>query len=165
MGLCDRRCDLGFADCNLLPGDGCEVDTESDVTHCGNCGTHCNMPPPAHGTAGCSSGACMIIACDVGWSDDNGAYADGCEAMAAGCGGLNGSLCMPMPPHPCRAYRCMGDNGVCAPAEPINEMSVCSYGVVINGRCTNGECEPPFDGDAGSDADVSRSEDFDVRVP
>jgi len=34
-------CNAGFADCNGLPADGCEVDTRSDSLNCGVCGGFC----------------------------------------------------------------------------------------------------------------------------
>src|SRR5256886_10278521 len=35
---CSFTCDAGFADCNNLPQDGCEIDTTSDPKNCGGCG-------------------------------------------------------------------------------------------------------------------------------
>src|SRR6185369_11798788 len=29
-------CNTGFADCDMQPGDGCEVSTATDPTHCGS---------------------------------------------------------------------------------------------------------------------------------
>ncbi|MCB9585763.1 MAG: hypothetical protein H6718_10205 [Polyangiaceae bacterium] len=34
-------CDVGWADCNGQPGDGCEINTTNDAGHCGNCTTAC----------------------------------------------------------------------------------------------------------------------------
>jgi alpha-tubulin suppressor-like RCC1 family protein len=68
-------CDDGYADCNGMPIDGCEVDLRS-LTHCGACGDVC-APPRA--TATCASGTCGIAACDDGYADCNGMPIDGCE--------------------------------------------------------------------------------------
>jgi hypothetical protein len=48
-------CGLGFANCNNLPSDGCEVDTRTNPQHCGRCGGQC---PPGEQ---CVSGACALI--------------------------------------------------------------------------------------------------------
>ena len=45
-------CDLGYADCDGVYSNGCEVDTTSDPLHCGNCDTPC---PPG---APCLGGNC-----------------------------------------------------------------------------------------------------------
>jgi len=89
-------CDAGFSDCNGLPGDGCEyaaASFASDVNNCGGCGIVCAA---ANGSATCSAGVCTVVQCEAGYSDCNGAAADGCEYDEAGfasdpanCGGCN----------------------------------------------------------------------------
>jgi hypothetical protein len=80
-------CNAGFADCNMSPGDGCEVNTNTTVTSCGSCGRGCAV---ANGTAGCAGGACTVAACSVGFGNCNGSAADGCEvnllSTVASCG-------------------------------------------------------------------------------
>jgi hypothetical protein len=44
-------CDAGFANCNTLPGDGCEIDTVTDDSNCGGCGNVC-------GAGHCVRGGC-----------------------------------------------------------------------------------------------------------
>ncbi len=44
-------CETGFADCNLDPSDGCEVNALGDAAHCGGCGVDCLG-------SGCNAGAC-----------------------------------------------------------------------------------------------------------
>jgi hypothetical protein len=34
-------CNAGWADCNAVPGDGCEVNTDTDVDNCGGCWSSC----------------------------------------------------------------------------------------------------------------------------
>jgi hypothetical protein len=46
-------CETGFADCNAVTSDGCEVDTRSAVDHCGSCFTPC-----APGSM-CVEGSCL----------------------------------------------------------------------------------------------------------
>lgn len=44
-GQCKVTCSPGFADCNHnLPKDGCEVAVNTDVFHCGECGSQCPKP-------------------------------------------------------------------------------------------------------------------------
>ena len=73
MGSCDR----GWADCNSLLADGCEVETDLDPRNCGGCGLLCS---PANATASCAAGTCGIATCDAGYSDCDHAAANGCEA-------------------------------------------------------------------------------------
>jgi hypothetical protein len=44
-GDCAYVCNDGFADCNLAPVDGCEVDLNSDPNNCGTCGNVCANCP------------------------------------------------------------------------------------------------------------------------
>jgi hypothetical protein len=48
-------CNAGFADCNKLPNDGCEVSTDTDPKNCGSCGNVCPMNLP-----GCMNGQCIV---------------------------------------------------------------------------------------------------------
>jgi len=58
-GACDRgecvfdRCNDGFDDCNGDGVDGCEVDLNTDLMHCGGCGDRCRLPDRA-----CCAGNC-----------------------------------------------------------------------------------------------------------
>jgi len=69
-------CRKGFADCNRVQADGCEVDTTSDPINCSACGVGC--PAPLNTTATCTDGACGFT-CLPGWSNCNGLKDDGCE--------------------------------------------------------------------------------------
>lgn len=76
-GSCEfDTCDAGFEDCNNWLIDGCEVDTTSNLSHCGGCGQVCAL---ANAQTQCSAGACELSACLSGWVDLNGDPADGCE--------------------------------------------------------------------------------------
>jgi len=51
-GVCALgSCNAGFADCDGNPANGCEVDTRTDVNHCGACGRACS-------TNACAAGVC-----------------------------------------------------------------------------------------------------------
>jgi len=63
-GSCGFSCDVGFADCNDDPADGCEVDLQADESHCGSCGNACSAP--ANATAACTDRLCEVI-CNDGY--------------------------------------------------------------------------------------------------
>jgi hypothetical protein len=74
-GVCTATCDTGFADCNGLVEDGCEVDLGSPAT-CGSCDNDC---PDNGGTPLCSADGECDIRCDPGRADCINGAADGCE--------------------------------------------------------------------------------------
>jgi hypothetical protein len=74
-GVCTAACDSGFADCNGLVEDGCEVDLASPST-CGNCETACS---DNGGTPRCDEVDGCTIECDSGRADCINGAIDGCE--------------------------------------------------------------------------------------
>lgn len=130
-------CDAGFADCNQLASDGCEVDLRADGANCGACGAACGF---AHGSAACSAGSCALTGCDEGAGDCDGIAANGCETETAldprHCGAC-GAVCVAGPnatPH-CAAGGC---------------GATCDAGFVdCNGDPTDG-CEAHVDADAAN---------------
>ncbi len=70
-------CATGYADCNHVASDGCEINTTNTVNNCGGCGTICssaNIPTPV-----CSGSKCTGT-CAAGWADcNNNKQTDGCE--------------------------------------------------------------------------------------
>ncbi len=87
-GTCGFACVAGFADCDMNPANGCEVNLNTDLTHCGSCVTVCNPP---NGTAACASGVCAIASCASGFGDCDGNATNGCETdvrrSVGNCGG------------------------------------------------------------------------------
>jgi hypothetical protein len=75
-GACTYTCDTGFADCNGLAADGCEVNLESDPGHCGSCTTSCAV---TNGARACVEGACGSIVCNAGFANCDGQTFNGCE--------------------------------------------------------------------------------------
>jgi hypothetical protein len=71
-------CNNGFADCNMVPSDGCESNLTTDPTHCGTCTNDCTNAFP-HGIAGCGNGACVLAGCQPNFYDIDGLASDGCE--------------------------------------------------------------------------------------
>jgi hypothetical protein len=94
---CNLVCNNGFQNCNNNPADGCETNVNTDVNNCGTCNHMCAIP---NGTAGCSNGACFIIACNAGFADCNNNPGDGCETnlntSVANCGMCTHS-CLALP--------------------------------------------------------------------
>lgn len=74
--VCGSVCQLGFADCNSDPKDGCETTTGSDPKNCGGCATVCPDGPGAPGA--CVKSGC-VLACGAGTGDCNLDPKDGCE--------------------------------------------------------------------------------------
>jgi len=95
-GSCQvATCTAPFADCDNSPANGCEVNLQTSVTHCGSCGNACNL---ANATAACTAGACAIASCNAGFADCDGDPANGCEIntnTSLGNCGACGSVCSP----------------------------------------------------------------------
>jgi hypothetical protein len=86
IGMCNQ----GFADCDKLVVNGCEIDTAMDLANCGGCGKVCAV---ANGTPVCTMGACTIGGCTKNFSDCDKMVGDGCEVNYTvdvnNCGGCN----------------------------------------------------------------------------
>ena len=52
-GTCASACSPGFADCDKVAANGCEIDTMTDAANCGMCGKACVAPQT------CVTGACQ----------------------------------------------------------------------------------------------------------
>jgi hypothetical protein len=88
-GVCGYTvCNPGFADCDGNRTNGCEVDLNSNPSHCGRCNNAC---APANATPACTMGACGYSSCNAGFGDCDGNRANGCETntqtTVAHCGG------------------------------------------------------------------------------
>jgi hypothetical protein len=106
-GTCEVTfCVAPYANCDGLKGNGCEVNTQDSVLHCGACFNACSTN---HGSPSCSNGSCSIT-CDAGYGNCNASSGDGCETSTTndvqncgGCGivcavqhgqpGCNGTTC------------------------------------------------------------------------
>ncbi len=71
-----KPCPTNFSDCNGNPVDGCEINFLNDVLNCGTCGFACTFP---NGIGACSSGLCMLAACNTGFFNLDGNIVNGCE--------------------------------------------------------------------------------------
>ena len=66
-GACQFRCNAGFADCDQLPADGCEVNTNTDPNNCGFCG-HAVAPGMkcSNGLPAAAGGTACVVANGIG---------------------------------------------------------------------------------------------------
>ncbi len=114
---CLLRCDMGFFDCDMNVGNGCESRLQ-DNANCGACGVACTAPN-AESTS-CMTGECTISLCTPGFEDCDDDVMNGCEANLvsdpATCGGC----------------------GVTCPADPANASPACEMG-----SCTLA-CDPGY---------------------
>ncbi len=90
-GACGiQSCNAGFNNCNGLIADGCEINTQNNVSHCGACGNGCTA---ANGTPQCASGTCGVESCNNGFRNCNNVASDGCEVAintdVNNCGACN----------------------------------------------------------------------------
>ncbi|MBL8916930.1 MAG: hypothetical protein JNM17_39870 [Archangium sp.] len=109
-------CNAGRANCNGQYVDGCEVDTQNTLAHCGGCNQAC---APANATPRCNAGMCQIQSCNANYQNCNGTQSDGCEVNTTN----NISHC-----------------GACnSPCNLPNAVPICS-----NSLCTIGACLPGF---------------------
>ncbi len=74
---CGFTCLMGFADCDGVASNGCEVVLASDVNACGACGMMC--PPLANASPSCALGTCGIGSCAMNFADCDGVVSTGCE--------------------------------------------------------------------------------------
>lgn len=128
-------CNTGFANCNALIGDGCEINLTSDPNHCNTCSTVCSF---ANATAGCNSGVCALGACNAGYANCDGTAANGCEIN------LNTD-----PTH------CNSCSTVCA---FTNASATCN-----NGTCAFGTCNAGFascDGNTANGCEINTNTDI-----
>lgn len=80
-------CNPGFADCDNVAANGCEVGTDADIQNCGGCGHAC---AGANATLACMGGMCLLMGCNGNFADCDGMAANGCESNTqtdpANCG-------------------------------------------------------------------------------
>lgn len=81
-------CDVPFANCDSVPGNGCET-TLTTLGDCGACNTGCGLDNAGES---CATGTCLITSCDSGFENCDGDQSTGCEAQLGTnthCGGCN----------------------------------------------------------------------------
>jgi hypothetical protein len=155
-GVCMiSSCDQGFADCNGIYADGCEVSLYTDANNCGACGQACgNGGQCAKGQcmnanmcgncnlqnaqSGCVNNVCVIQSCNQGFADCDQNYVNGCEVSlytdANNCGAC-GKACAQG--QQCVNGQCMAQNG-CGQCNLPNATSKCVNNVCMIAQCNAG---------------------------
>lgn len=67
-------CRPGFGNCDMDRSNGCEIDVDGSIEHCGRCDRPCASAP--HASPVCRLGTCALE-CEPGWSD--------CDTAVPGC--------------------------------------------------------------------------------
>lgn len=152
-------CRAGYADCNGVASDGCEVDTRFNLENCGGCGIVCEA---SNGTAACIDGACTTVGCDADFLDCNSNPDDGCEtrvvnndencgACGVDCrtiggatGACSGRACI-IVGCPTGTGNCdnLAANGCETPLNTTNNCGGCGVRCPTGGLCVDGECTCP----------------------
>ncbi|TAK27961.1 MAG: hypothetical protein EPO40_14775 [Myxococcaceae bacterium] len=132
VGRCGITCEVGFADCDGDPRNGCEADLVTTPTRCGTCDTVCPARP--HAAPACVSRACALV-CDAGFASCDGDAANGCEvdvrSSASHCGACGRACSVPHATAGCSASMCA--------------ITTCAAGFGnCNGSYGDG-CETPLD--------------------
>lgn len=91
---------------------------------------------------GCSSGECVVLACETGYADINGVFSDGCEGIAPGyclIGEIFYTEGTENPSNPCQSCQSSQDNTNWS-SQPNG--TACAVPHASNSQCHNGECIP-----------------------
>jgi hypothetical protein len=78
-------CNVGFADCNYNPSDGCEIDLQTHSTNCGHCGNICTHNEK------CMNGACHNVTGVTTTSCGTGQFLCGTTCCSGTCSGIGTS--------------------------------------------------------------------------
>jgi hypothetical protein len=128
MGVCGvATCAQGFADCDGVATNGCEVDLRNTAAHCGACTTACTASPNA--TPSCVAGACAPQ-CLTGFGDCDHAAANGCEVRlnsSSDCGACG--------------VACTAANGTASCASGTCEVTSCTQGYADCDQSAVNGCE------------------------
>ncbi|MBI5534049.1 MAG: hypothetical protein HY898_15110 [Deltaproteobacteria bacterium] len=141
-GCSVKSCDIGFADCDGDPSNGCEADLASDGKHCGQCGNSCDDGNGCTVGDSCQAGTCVpgtLITCDSPPNAQCYAAAGTCEAATGQCvyvPAVSGTACN-ADSNACTSDTCDG-KGTCA----VGAAKVCN--TPPNAQCYNatGTCAP-----------------------
>ena len=158
-GRCEVSCEIGYADCDGVAGNGCETSTTDEVSSCGGCERRCTTQ---HGTTSCVEGVCLP-SCVAGISGDcDGDTLNGCEVAlddnAEACGSCSLRCSNPHGTTRCAAGVCMPvcDSGYSdCDGDPTNGCeTVIATNPMHCGACNVG-CDTSFQVCAAASCQVS----------
>ncbi len=170
----DIDCDLG---CDPLTQCGYEcIDTQTDATNCGGCGTVCTFD---NATGVCNAGVCGLGACDANFGDCNGDPVDGCEINHLNnndyCGDCN-TACSGATPY-CVAGACTDQcpgnltncSGVCVDLQTDVDHcggcdQACALANVDDQACVAAACEIVACTDGWADCDTNHATGCEVEL-
>lgn len=188
QGRCEvLTCSPPWANCDDDPSD-CEVNTNTNVNHCGGCGENglaCGdvWGGSLHANGECVAGACEFDGCQGSWRNCNGDEIDGCEAniqtSELHCGACGLACEAPFGGNTCQAGACQpacgtqfldcdGDARTGCEVNPASDRNhcgscttVCAANHTTSNPCVNGACSPTC-APGYSDCDNSRANGCEV---
>lgn len=107
-GTCQvASCSAGFSNCNGMSADGCEVDTTTNMAHCGACDTLCELP---NASEVCAASLCLITTCTAPFQNCDAMNPNGCESNVQTdvmhCGACNSPCSLANATEACVAGAC-----------------------------------------------------------
>lgn len=149
-GVCEIACDAGFDDCDGDVTNGCEVNTNTALDHCGGCGTVCGASMVCGGGT-CASGCGALELCDMTCVDIETDVAH-CGACGTMCGGpISGATTgNPACTDSACEVSCAGSNTMCATADgdacvdldsDPQACGACETACGVGERCDAGSCD------------------------
>jgi hypothetical protein len=144
-------CPAGTADCDADLSNGCETNTQTSLTHCGQCASPCSVD---QGSATCEAGQCAIV-CDAGFSGDGATCDDIDECDGAPC--AEHATCDNTP----GAYTCTCDAGFSGDGATCDDIDECDGAPCAeHATCDNTPgaytctCDAGFTGDGATCDDI-----------
>lgn len=139
-GSCRPNCDATHANCDQMGPNGCEINTNTNATHCGGCNMGCTGGRPCiSGMCGCSGGQTLCDDACVNTASD-GMNCGGCGTVCTGGRMCTNSVCQ-CPPGQTFC------GGVCVNTQ-TDRMNCNSCGTVCQltgattNNCMGGACQP-----------------------
>ena len=151
-------CANGFADCDGVVANGCEVETDTDPAHCGSCAKDCGSV--ASGVTACQGGVCQVRTCTAPLANCDGKFESGCAVDTSSDVAHCGACTTPCPTLAGTTFTC---------ASSACKVSACADALIdCNGVVSDGcECGAPHavakcvvaSADAGVSSDAGAVED------